>query len=106
MSDMKDTTEYRDFTQQYQQVTAKETDRPLSSHAQLINNLRYIQFKRIARGGKCDIQTCKDLHLGRVVCYKTLRSEFENDDTERALFLREARNAAASQHTTCVRSWN
>ena len=43
MSDMKDTTEYRDFTQQYQQVTAKETDRPLSSHAQLINYLRYIQ---------------------------------------------------------------
>ena len=95
---MKDTTEYRNFTQQYQQVTAKETDRPLSSHAQLTNNLRYIQFKRIARGGKCDIQTCKDLHLGRVVCYKTLRSEFENDDTERALFLREARITAMLQH--------
>ena len=98
MSDLNGKSEFQDFKQPYQQITVQDTDRPLSSHAKLTNNLRYIQFKRIAQGGKCDIQTCKDLHLGRVICYKTLRSEFESDDAERALFLREARITAMLQH--------
>lgn len=98
MSNPQDASQYRNFSQQHTQVTTEETDRPLSSHAQLTNNLRYLQFKQIAQGGKCDIQTCKDRHLGRVVCYKTLRREFEDDPHERAMFLREARITAMLQH--------
>ena len=46
------------------------------------------------------IQSCKDLNLGRIVCYKTLRPEFVDDPYENKLFLREARitGVSASQH--------
>ena len=55
-------------------------------------------FKTIARGGKCLIQSCKDLHLGRIVCYKTLHAEIADDDFEQKRFLREARVTAMLQH--------
>lgn len=75
-----------------------DTDGTLSSDAQLKNNTRYLYFKKVAQGGKCLIQSCRDLHLGRVVCHKTLRREFADDPEERRLFLREARVTAMLQH--------
>ena len=75
-----------------------ETDSPLSSDARVKNNTRYIYFKKVALGGKCLIQSCKDLHLGRIVCHKTLRKEFADDAEEKRLFLREARVTAMLQH--------
>jgi len=62
------------------------------------NNTRYIYFKEIAQGGKCLIQSCKDLHLGRIICYKTLRPELADDPYEQELFLHEARITATLQH--------
>lgn len=74
------------------------TDEPLSADAQLKNNTRYLYFRKIAQGGKCNIQACRDLHLGRVVCHKTLRKEFADDPEEKRMFLREARVTAMLQH--------
>ncbi len=79
-------------------IDRSDTDGPLSADAQLKNNTRYIYFKKVAQGGKCLIQSCKDLHLGRVVCFKSLRAEFANDPQEQQLFLREARVTAMLQH--------
>jgi len=79
-------------------IRRADTDAALSAAAQTVNNTRYIYFKKVALGGKCLIQSCKDLHLGRVVCYKTLRPEFANDPEEKTLFLREARVTAMLQH--------
>ena len=79
-------------------ICRSDTDESLSSAAQQINNTRYLYFKKVALGGKCLIQSCKDLHLGRVICYKTLRREFADDPEEQKLFLREARVTAMLQH--------
>ncbi|MEZ6130462.1 MAG: serine/threonine-protein kinase [Planctomycetaceae bacterium] len=79
-------------------IHREETDASLSAAAQMKNNTRYIYFKKVALGGKCLIQSCRDLHLGRAICYKTLRPEFADDPNERRLFLREARVTAMLQH--------
>lgn len=79
-------------------IYREDADGELSSDAQLKNNMRYMYFTKIAQGGKCLIQSCKDLHLGRVICHKTLRPEFADDAEERKLFLREARVTAMLQH--------
>jgi len=81
-----------------QTISLKETDGKLPAGAQLKNNTRYIYFKKVAEGGKCLIHSCRDLHLGRVICHKTLRREFANDPEEQRLFLREARVTAMLQH--------
>lgn len=80
------------------QIFREDTDATLSAAAKLVNNTRYIYFKRVAIGGKCIIQSCKDLHLGRIVCFKTLKPEFAKDSEEKRLFLREARVTAMLQH--------
>jgi len=89
---------YPQSADKQKQIFRKDTDGPLSADAQLKNNMRYIYFKKVAQGGKCLIQSCKDLHLGRVICHKTLRREFADDPDEQRLFLREARVAAMLQH--------
>ena len=67
-------------------VYREETDHPLP--AKLNPGTRYAFFKTIARGGKSLIQSCKDLHLQRVVCHKSLRKELRRmlppDAAERA----------------------
>lgn len=84
----------------YPVVTLEDTDKPLPKS---INpHTRYAYFKTIARGGRSIIQSCKDLHLMRVVCYKTLKPEFaENADHQRR-FVREARVSAMLQHPNTV----
>lgn len=73
----------------YDVVYLEDTDKPLP---ETINyRTRYAYFKTIARGGKSLIMSCKDLHLSRVVCYKTLRPELANDPIEQQRLLREAR---------------
>ncbi|APZ92115.1 Serine/threonine-protein kinase PknB [Fuerstiella marisgermanici] len=79
-------------------IFLEETDASLPTDAQLKNNTRYIYFRKIALGGKCLIQSCKDMHLGRTVCHKTLRPEFADDPEEQKAFLREARVTAMLQH--------
>ncbi len=90
--------DYGKSPQEPQVIYRSDTDGPLPSDAQRKNNTRYLYFKKIAQGGKCNIQSCRDLHLGRAVCYKTLRPEFANDPEERRMFLREARVTAMLQH--------
>ena len=80
----------------YPELYLEQTDKDLSQS--LGANLRYAYFTTIAKGGKSLIQSCKDLHLGRVVCYKCLRPEFADDPIEQKRLLREARVSAMLQH--------
>ncbi|MEM6583869.1 MAG: serine/threonine-protein kinase [Pseudomonadota bacterium] len=75
---------------------AEDTDEPLPE--KLNPNTRYSHFSVIDKGGKSIIQSCRDLHLRRTVCYKTLRPEFVNDAIENRRLLREARISASLQH--------
>ncbi len=79
---------------------AEETDAPLPE--KLNPNTRYAFFSHIAKGGKSLIKSCRDLHLRRTVCYKTLRPEFINDPVETQRLLREARISAMLQHPNTV----
>ena len=84
----------------YPNVFKKETDAQLPAKPD--NRTRYMYFKPVARGGKCVISSCKDLHLKRTVCYKTLRPELASNPAEQARFLREARVTAMLQHPNTV----
>jgi serine/threonine-protein kinase len=78
----------------------EQTDKDL---AQKIDpNFRYAYFKTIARGGKSLIQSCKDMQLNRVICYKSLLPEFADDAIEQKRLLREARISAILQHPNTV----
>ena len=85
---------------EYDQVFLTETDKPLP--AKLDNRTRYAMFTTIAKGGKSLIKSCRDLHLSRVVCYKTLKPEFADDEIEQRRLLREARVSAMLQHPNTV----
>ena len=81
---------------EYGDVYLEDTDRPLP---EILNpNTRYMFLSTIAKGGKSLIKSCKDMHLSRVVAYKTLRPEFVDDEIEQTRLLREARVSAALQH--------
>ena len=85
---------------EYVDVFLEDTDRPLP---EVLNpNTRYIFLSTIAKGGKSLINAVKDMHLSRVVVYKTLRSEFVDDEIERTRLLREARVSAMLQHPNTV----
>lgn len=76
------------------------TDTPLPE--KLNPNTRYAFFQTIATGGKSLIKSCRDLHLQRTICYKTLRPEFLNDPLENLRLLREARISANLQHPNTI----
>lgn len=78
----------------------EDTDAPLS--ATLNPKTRYSHFSAIATGGKSLIKSCRDGHLNRTVCYKTLRPEFVKDPIENKRLLREARITASLQHPNTV----
>ncbi len=84
----------------YGQVYLADTDRPLAKDPS--KSIRYALFTTIAKGGKSLIKSCKDLHLSRVVCYKTLKPEFAEDEIEQRRLLREARVSAMLQHPNTV----
>ncbi|MEL6190266.1 MAG: serine/threonine-protein kinase, partial [Myxococcota bacterium] len=77
----------------------EDTDAPLAG---LTAGTRYAYFKTVAKGGKCIIQSCKDLRLSRTVCYKSLRPELCDHAVERKRFLREARVTAMLVHPNTV----
>lgn len=85
----------------YPVVHIEDTDLDLPEHVRN-SDLRYTQFKTIARGGKCLIQSCKDFHLSRVVAHKSLLKEIANDPFEQKRFLREARVTAMLQHPNTI----
>lgn len=85
---------------EYDIIYLENTDQDLPSN--LSHSMRYAYFKTIAKGGKAIIQSCKDLHLSRTICYKKLRSEFAEDPIEQKRFLREARVSALLQHPNTV----
>jgi serine/threonine protein kinase len=84
----------------YAMVYLESTDQDLP--AKLNPGLRYTYFKTIARGGKAIVQSCKDMYLSRIICYKKLKAEFANDPIEQKRFLREARVGAMLQHPNTV----
>ena len=85
---------------EYGDVFIEDTDRPLP---EILNpNTRYMFLSTIAKGGKSLINAVRDMHLSRVVVYKTLRSEFVDDEIERTRLLREARVSAMLQHPNTV----
>lgn len=85
---------------EYSNIYLEDTDRPLPET--LNPNTRYMFMGTIATGGKSLIRSCKDLHLSRVVVYKTLRKEFKDDPIEQRRLLREARVSASLQHPNTV----
>lgn len=85
---------------EYSDVFLEDTDRPLPDT--LNPNTRYMFLSTIAKGGKSLIRSCKDMHLSRVVVYKSLRPEFLNDKIEQRRLLREARVSALLQHPNTV----
>jgi len=85
----------------YPVVHIEDTDLDLPEHVRN-EDLRYTQFKTIARGGKCLIQSCKDFHLSRVVAHKSLLKEIAKDPFEQKRFLREARVTAMLQHPNTI----
>ena len=91
---------FQEPPKEYNDVFLEDTDRPLP---EVLNpNTRYMFLSTIAKGGKALIKSCKDLHLNRVVAYKTLRSEFVDDEIENTRLLREARVSAMLQHPNTV----
>ena len=85
---------------EYGDVFLEDTDKPLP---EVLNpNTRYMFLSTVAKGGKSLIKSCKDMHLNRVVAYKTLRSEFVDDEIEKTRLLREARVSAMLQHPNTV----
>lgn len=80
----------------YADVFLEDTDKPLPQ--ELNPNTRYMFLSEIAKGGKSIISARKDMHLNRVVAYKTLRPEFADDEIENTRLLREARVSAMLQH--------
>lgn len=85
---------------EYSQVYLEDTDCPLPD--KLNPNTRYMFLGEIAKGGKSLIKSCKDMHLNRVVAYKTLRPEFVGDEIETTRLLREARVSAMLQHPNTI----
>ncbi|MBX2837851.1 MAG: serine/threonine protein kinase [Gammaproteobacteria bacterium] len=83
-----------------EQFVVEQTDKDLAAKPD--PNFRYAYFRTIAKGGKSLIQSCKDLHLNRTICYKTLLPEFEADEIEQKRLLREARVSAMLQHPNIV----
>lgn len=91
---------FREPPKEYSNIFLEDTDRPLP---EVLNpNTRYMFLSTIAKGGKSLIKSCKDMHLSRVVAYKTLRSEFVDDEIEQTRLLREARVSAMLQHPNSV----
>ena len=84
----------------YGSVFLEETDKPLP--AKIDPRTRYAYFSTIAEGGKSSIKSCKDLHLSRFVCYKTLKPEFADNEIEQQRLIREARVSAMLQHPNTV----
>ena len=80
----------------YPKLFIEETDKELPK--KIDPNLRYAYFKTIAKGGKSLIQSCRDMHLNRVICYKSLLPEHADDPIEQKRLLREARVSAMLQH--------
>ncbi len=84
----------------YSSVFLEETDKPLP--LKIDPRTRYAFFSTIATGGKSLIKSCKDLHLSRFVCYKTLKPEFADNEIEQKRLIREARVTAMLQHPNTV----
>jgi serine/threonine protein kinase len=85
---------------EYSSVYLEDTDKPLP---EVLNpNTRYMHLGTIAKGGKSLIIRCKDMHLNRIVAYKTLRPIFANDPIENTRLLREARVSAMLQHPATI----
>jgi serine/threonine protein kinase len=91
---------FRQPAKDYQHVYLEDTDQPLPE--KLNPNTRYKFLSTIAKGGKSIIQSYKDMHLNRVIAYKTLRPEFQNDEIEKTRLLREARVSAMLQHPNTI----
>ncbi|MGV6826906.1 MAG: serine/threonine protein kinase [bacterium] len=85
---------------EYDAIFLEDTDRPLPE--KLNPSTRYMFLSTLAKGGKSIIRTCRDMHLSRVVVYKSLRSEFIDDPIEQRRLLREARVMALLQHPNTV----
>lgn len=91
---------FQQTTKEYDHVYLEDTDKPLPE--KLNPNTRYMFLGTVAKGGKSLIKSCKDMHLNRVVAYKTLRPEFEGDEIETTRLLREARVSAMLQHPNTI----
>ena len=82
-------------------LVSAETDRDLPRH---VRNgfMRYRNFQPLTQGGEAVLRTCQDENLGRTVVMKTLQPQFQNLETYRKRFLREARVTAQIPHPCTI----
>ena len=82
-------------------LVSAETDRDLPRH---VRNgfMRYRNFQPLTQGGEAVLRTCEDENLGRTVVMKTLQPQFQNLETYRKRFLREARVTAQIPHPCTI----
>lgn len=91
---------FKQAQDQLAKIYLEDTDKPLPE--KLNPRTRYRMLSTLAKGGKSFIQSCLDMHLGRVVAYKQLRPEFAEDPYEQRRLLREARVAGFLQHPNSI----
>ena len=70
--------EFQQREESEERLYAEDTDAALPET--LNPKTRYAFFTTIATGGKSLIKSCRDLHLRRTICYKTLRPEFIDNE--------------------------
>lgn len=87
---------FKQPTKEFEHIYLEDTDQPLPE--KLNPHTRYVFLSTIAKGGKSIIKSCRDRHLNRIIAYKSLRPEFEQDEIEVTRLLREARVTAMLQH--------
>jgi len=79
-----------------------DADKELPAGVRNRYNSRYAYFEVVSEGERSIVKTCKDLHLGRIVCYKSLTPELATDPVQQKHFLREARITAMLEHPNTV----
>lgn len=92
--------QYEEQTDLGEKLFVEDTDKELPE--KLNSSTRYIHFKTIAKGGKAVIQSCLDRYLGRQICYKQLKADYQRSEVEQLRFLREARISAMLQHPATI----
>ncbi len=83
-------------------LSLQSVDEELPAGARNRHKSRYAYFETVSNGARSIVQTCRDLHLGRTVCYKSLAPHLSTNPLQQKLFLREARITAMLEHPNTV----
>lgn len=83
-------------------LSVQEADKDLPAGVRNRHKSRYAYFETVSQSERSVVQTCKDLHLSRTVCYKSLNPGLAKVPALQKHFLREARITAMLEHPNTV----